>query len=107
MNRVVVSLLRRKTAIRDAEEWERRAALLLERLRPFLERQPGFLGIELLRGDGGSMEERTRWASPGDCQRYVRGGAAAMAATISDALLPTAPYPDGTWRRETHHAAEM
>jgi heme-degrading monooxygenase HmoA len=98
---MVESVLRRKTAIRDPEEWDRRAAGLLERLRPLLERQRGFAGIELSRGEGGALTEVTRWASPEDCARYVRGGAAATAATIADAFLPTAPYPDGAWLRET------
>ena len=98
---MIVSVLSRKTAIVDREEWEKRAERLLERLRPLLERQPGFAGIELLATDGGAMTETTRWQSMDDCQRYVRGGGAATAATISDAFLPTAPYPNGTWLRET------
>lgn len=98
---MVVSVLSRKTAIGDPEEWDKRAARLLERLTPFLERQAGFLGIDLSRGEGGALTEETRWQSPDDCRRYVREGAAAMAATMSDALLPTAPYPNGAWLRET------
>ncbi len=101
---MVISLLRRKSAIADAEEWRKRSARLLERLRPLLERQPGFAGIELLRGEDGRLAELTRWQSLEDCRRYVRGGAAATAATIADALLPTAPYPDGAWERETYEA---
>ncbi len=98
---MIVSVLSRKTAIADPDEWDQRAGRLLERLRPLLERQPGFAEVELLRGEGGRMEEITRWHSLGDCQRYVREGAAATAATMSDALLPTAPYPNGAWARET------
>ena len=97
---MVISILTRRTAIADAEEWDKRAARLMERLRPFLERQPGFDGIELSRGEGGALTETTRWASEEDCRRYVRGGGAAMAATISDGFLPTAPYPNGNWVRE-------
>ena len=98
---MIVSKLSRKTAITDAVEWEQRAARLLDQLRPYLERQSGFAGIDLSRDDEGRMTETTRWESPSDCRRYVRGGAAATAATMSDALLPTAPYPDGAWLRET------
>ena len=98
---MIVSVLSRKTAISDPAEWDTRAERLLERLRPFLARQPGFADIELSRGDGGEMTEATHWRSMADCQRYVREGAAATAATMSDAVLPTAPYPNGTWRRET------
>lgn len=98
---MVVSILMRRTAIADPEEWDKRAARLLERLRPFLERQPGFEGVDLVRDDAGALTETTRWASEDDCRRYVREGAAAMAATISDGFLPTAPYPNGNWLRET------
>ena len=98
---MIVSTLSRKTAIVDQEQREQRAARLLERLRPLLERQRGFAGIDLQRGDDGQLIEQTRWQSVEDCQRYIRGGGAATAATISDALLPTAPYPNGAWLRET------
>jgi len=97
---MIVSVLRRKTAIADAEEWDKRAARLLERVGPLLERQAGFAGIELRRGDRGELTEETRWQSMDDCRRYVREGGAASVATIADALLPTAPYPNGTWLRE-------
>ena len=98
---MIVSRLSRKTAISDADEWDKRAARLLERVRPFLERQPGFAGIEVRRGDGGALVEETRWRSMDDCRRYVREGAAATVATMADAILPTAPYPNGAWLRET------
>lgn len=101
---MIVSVLKRKTAIADRAEWDKRAERLLQRLRPYLERQPGFTGVELELGDGGDMTESTSWQSIEDCERYVRGGAAAMAATMSDALLPTAPYPNGNWVRETREA---
>jgi heme-degrading monooxygenase HmoA len=97
---VVISKLTRKTAIADAEEWTKRAERFLQRARPFLERQSGFAGIELARGDG-ALVETTRWQSMEDCRRYVRDGAAATVATMADAALPTAPYPNGTWSRET------
>ena len=98
---MVVSKLTRKTAIVDPEEWDRRAGRFLERVRPLLERQPGFVDIDLRRGDA-EMSEETRWRSMEDCRRYVRDGAAATVATIADALLPTAPYPNGAWLRETY-----
>jgi heme-degrading monooxygenase HmoA len=97
---MVVSRLTRKTAIADASEWDKRAARLLERVRPFLERQPGFVGIDVRR-EGPALVEETRWRSEDDCRRYVREGAAATVATMADAILPTAPYPNGAWLRET------
>jgi heme-degrading monooxygenase HmoA len=97
---MIVSRLTRKTAIADATEWDKRAARVLERVRPFLERQPGFAGIDVRR-EGGALIEETRWRSMDDCRRYVREGAAATVATMADAILPTAPYPNGAWLRET------
>jgi hypothetical protein len=97
---MIVSKLTRKTAIADASEWDKRAARLLERVRPFLERQPGFAGIDVRR-EGAALVEETRWRSMDDCRRYVREGGAATVATIADAILPTAPYPNGAWLRET------
>lgn len=100
---MVVSKLIRKTAIKDAEEFDKRAERYLSRVRPYLERQPGFEGVELVREDRG-LVETTRWATMDDCRRYVREGAAAMVATMADAALPTAPYPNGAWVRETEEA---
>ena len=101
---MVISVLIRKTAIRDPEEWRKRADSLVERLRPLLERQPGFVDVAVEAADDGSLRETTRWSSADDCRRYVREGGAAMVATIADALLPTAPYPNGAWVRETRDA---
>ncbi len=100
---MVISKLIRKTAISDADEWSKRAERYLQRVRPLLEQQLGFEGIDLERADNGLIET-TRWQSMEDCRRYVREGAAAMVATLADAALPTAPYPNGTWRRETTDA---
>jgi heme-degrading monooxygenase HmoA len=97
---MVISKLSRKTAITDPAEWDKRAERYLQRVQPILERQPGFDGVELVRSDSGLIET-TRWQSMDDCRRYVREGAAATVATMADAALPTAPYPNGTWVRET------
>jgi hypothetical protein len=100
---MVTSRLTRKTAIADPAEWDKRAERYLQRVRPFLERQTGFQGIELVR-DGAGLIETTRWQNMDDCRRYIREGAAAMVATMADAALPTAPYPNGAWQRETTEA---
>jgi hypothetical protein len=98
---VIESILRRKTTVTDPAEFDKRKQALTARLQPLFERQPGFGGHDLQRdGDGGAMVETTRWNSMDDCRAYLRNGGAAMAATILDAFLPTAPYPDGTWVRE-------
>lgn len=99
---MVISTLRRRTTVTKPEEWDARCGALLARLRPFLERQPGFVSHELRREDDrGGMAEVTCWRTPGDCRAYLRNGAAAMAATMLDASFPTAPYPNGNWLRET------
>lgn len=99
---MIVHVLYRKVAIRP-EEWERRSEALRERLAGVLCRQPGFLGWDLYRTpDGAAMTEVTRWDSPEHCRKYVREGGAALAATIMDAIIPTAPYPDGDWQRATY-----
>jgi heme-degrading monooxygenase HmoA len=96
-----VATLRRQTTITKPDEFEQRKAALLERLLPYLQKQPGFLSHELTRdGDSGAMVEVTRWTTEDDRRRYLRGGAAAMAATWLDGYLPTAPYPNGAWLRE-------
>jgi hypothetical protein len=99
---MIESTLRRTSTVRDAEEFEKRRAALAGQLLPHLQRQSGFVSHELRRdGDVGAMIETTTWQTAGDCRAYLRNGAAAMAATWLDAFLPTAPFPDGNWVRET------
>lgn len=99
---MVISTLRRRTTVTKPEDWSAREERLLARLRPHLERQPGFVSHELRReDDAGSMAEVTQWRTAADCRAYLRNGAAAMAATMLDAAFPTAPYPNGNWVRET------
>lgn len=103
---MIVSTLRRKTTVTDAGEFAKRQEALAARLKPLLERQPGFAGYEMHRdGVGGGMTEITRWQSADDCRAYLRNGAAAMAATFLDAFFPTAPFPDGNWVRENAEQA--
>jgi hypothetical protein len=100
---MVISTLRRTCTVTAQEDWDKRSAALLARLTPYLRKQPGFVAHELRRdGDRGAMTEATSWRTPGDCRAYLRGGAAAMAATWLDAFFPTAPFPDGNWIRETN-----
>ncbi|HEX5480670.1 MAG TPA: hypothetical protein VFY79_13205 [Dehalococcoidia bacterium] len=97
-----VAVLRRKTTVTKPDEWDKRLAALSPRLAALLARQPGFVSHELRRdGDDGSMVEETAFATAGDVRAYLRGGGAAMAATMLDAFFPTAPYPNGNWLRET------
>ena len=99
---MVISTLRRHTTITKPEEWSTREAALLARLRPHLERQPGFVSHELRReGESGGMVEVTCWQSTEHCRAYLRNGAAATAATMLDGFFPTAAFPNGNWLRET------
>ncbi len=96
------STLTRTTTITKPEDWDKRVTGLLARLEPYLQKQPGFVSHTLTKeGAGGAMTQTTTWATPDDCTNYIRGGAAAMAATWIDGFLPTAPYPNGNWVRET------
>ena len=53
----------------------------------------------------GRIAQVTVWQSEADCRRYIREGAAATVATIEDAAVPTAPYPNGNWVRHNFVAA--
>ena len=103
---MIVATLTRSSIVTQAEEFEKRRAALLARLLPYLHRQHGFVAHELRReGDSGGMVETTTWNADADCRAFLRGGAAAMAATWLDAFFPTAPYPNGNWLRTTAEVA--
>jgi heme-degrading monooxygenase HmoA len=99
---MITTTLTRTTTVRDAAEFEKRKAGLLQRLVPYLQKQAGFVSHELHRdGERGGMIETTVWETADDCRAYLRGGAAAMSATWLDGFFPTAPYPNGNWIRST------
>ena len=94
--------LKRKTTVTDPAQFEQRKEALAQRLLPYLQKQPGFVSHEMTPGDAPEdMVEVTTWESADACRAYLRGGGAAMAATMLDAFLPTAAYPNGNWVRET------
>jgi hypothetical protein len=105
---MVVSIVLRKTRIKDRGEWESRLNGVLPRLKAVMEGEAGFVSVSYAWGaDGqGEMLQTTTWKTLADCRRYVREGAAATVATIEDAALPTAPHPDGAWVRKTFEVAE-
>lgn len=105
---MIVSILLRKTRISDRAEWQKRLNGVMPRLIDILEASPGFVAVAYAwgaSGDGEIMQE-TRWQTIEDCRRYVREGAAADVATIEDAVIPTAPHPDGAWTRKTFEVVE-
>ena len=100
---MVISIVTRKTSVRDRGQWQSRLETALPAILDVLKAERGFAGVEYLWGaqDDGQMGQVTRWQTLEDCLRYVRGGAAATLALQEDRALPTAPYPDGAWHRRT------
>jgi len=106
---MVVSILTRKTRIAERSRWDSALRAILPSIRKIAEQQPGFVSLQYLWGlyQEGVIAQITTWTSEGDCRRYVREGAAATIATLEEAAVPTAPYPDGAWLRSTYEVAEL
>ncbi|MDO8614747.1 MAG: hypothetical protein Q7T33_03295 [Dehalococcoidia bacterium] len=104
---MVISILVRKTRVKDRAGWESALQAVLPKVRQVVEAEPGFVSLQYLWSpdEEGAMAQITTWQSLDDCRRYVRGGAAATAATIEDAAIPTAPHPDGAWVRKNFEVA--
>jgi hypothetical protein len=94
----VTSRLERNTQVTSSDEWEKRRARLESVVKPLLEKQPGFRGVEIEWSDG-RLVETTTWDSEDNCRSYIRNGGAATVATYADQVIPTAAYPNGTWVR--------
>jgi len=106
---MVVSILTRKTGVKDREQWWSRLEGALPKITKVLEGEPGFIAVQYLwgaQGDG-EMGQITRWETLADCLRYVREGGAATVALHEDRAIPTAPYPDGAWVRRTFEVVEV
>jgi hypothetical protein len=100
---MVVSILTRKTRVSDRAQAEALLASLMPRIIAVLKGEKGFVSVQYLWGadEEGQVGQITSWQTLADCQSYVRKGGAAMAATLEEAALPTAPHPDGAWVRKT------
>lgn len=100
---MVVSILTRKTRIRDRALWEAALGTVLPKITDLLGSERGFVSVQYAWGvdDDGEFAQITTWRSLDDCRGYVRGGGAATVATIEDAAVPTAPHPGGAWVRKT------
>lgn len=105
---MVISIVMRKTDLKDAGEWRSRLDKALPGIRSVLESESGFAGVQYLRGteDDGEMAQITTWQTLEDCRRYVRDGGAATVGAYEDRALPTASHPDGTWVRKTFEIVE-
>src|SRR5207244_1258549 len=104
---VILSILTRKTRLRDRGQWEARLESVLPKIREVLAAENGFVSLQYLWGadEAGQTAQITAWKSLEDCRRYVREGAAATIATIEDAAVPTAAHPEGAWVRMTYEVA--
>ena len=98
---MVLSILTRKTRITDRSQWQSAIEAVLPKLKAVLDAEAGFVSVEYLWSteEPGAFAQITTWQSLDDCQNYVRGGGAATVATLEDAAIPTAAFPDGVWVR--------
>ncbi|MEO8458537.1 MAG: antibiotic biosynthesis monooxygenase [Chloroflexota bacterium] len=101
---MVVSALTRQTRITERAVWEAALGTVAVKIREVLQGEPGFVSLEYAWGtdEPGRFLQLTTWESQEDCTNYVRGGGAALVATIEDAAVPTAAYPNGSWVRRTY-----
>ena len=100
---MVVSILTRKTRLKDRSQWEAALQKVLPRISELLQAEGGFVSVQYAWGveDDSEFAQTTAWDSLDDCLRYIRGGTAATVATVEDAAIPTAGHPDGAWVRKT------
>ncbi len=105
---MVISIVTRKTSVRDRAQWQSRLEGALPRITEVLKAEPGFAGLRYLWGTEGDglMGQITRWETLDDCLHYVREGAAATVAMHEDRAIPTASYPNGSWVRQTFEVVE-
>ncbi len=105
---MVISIVTRKTSVRDRAQWQSRLEGALPVITEVLKAERGFAGLRYLWGteDDGLMGQITRWETLEDCLRYVREGGAATVAMHEDRAIPTASYPDGSWLRQTFEVVE-
>ena len=105
---MVISIVTRKTALKERARWESRLSEALPQIREVLRQQRGFVSLQYLWGaeDDGETAQITTWETLEDCRRYVRDGGAATVAAYEERAAPTAPHPDGTWLRKTFEVVD-
>jgi heme-degrading monooxygenase HmoA len=106
---MVISILMRQTRITDRAVWEASLNTTLPKIREILQSHAGFVSVQYLWGadEPGKIAQITTWNSEDDCRKYIREGGAATIATIEDAALPTAAYPNGSWVRHNFWSADV
>jgi hypothetical protein len=104
---MVLSILTRKSRLKDRAQWESQLAKALPAIKQVLEAEFGFVSVEYLwsADEDGAFAQITTWRSLDDCWRYVRQGSAATVATLEEAAVPTALHPNGAWVRTTYESA--
>jgi heme-degrading monooxygenase HmoA len=105
---MVISILTRNTRLTDQAVWQAALGTVLSKINDILSSQPGFVSVQYAWNidDPGRFSQITTWDNEDACRHYVREGAAANVATIEEAAIPTAPYPNGRWVRETFATAD-
>lgn len=103
---MVISILTRKTRIKDRDLWEAALGKVLPKINGLLQGVAEFVSVQYAWGaeDNGEFAQITTWKTLDGCRAYVRGGGAATVATLEDAAVPTASHPDGAWVRKTFEA---
>lgn len=106
---MVISILTRNTRLSDRAVWEASLGTVLPKIREILESHDGFVSVQYLWGadEPGRIAQVTTWQSEDACRKYIREGGAATVATIEDAAVPTAGYPNGNWVRQNFAAADV
>ena len=104
---MVKSILTRKTAVKDRDQWQSRLDGVLPKIRAVLDAEPGFQSVEYIWGaqDDGEFAQITAWDTLDNCTSYVRNGGAATVGALEDRAIPTASQPDGAWVRKTYEEA--
>lgn len=99
----------RQTRITDRAVWEASLGTVLPKIREILQAHSGFVSVQYLWGadEPGKIAQITTWQNEEDCRKYIREGGAATVATIEDAAVPTAGYPNGNWIRHNFASADV
>lgn len=103
---MVISILTRKTRIKERAVWEAALGTVLPKITGILQGEPEFVSVQYAWSaeNDGEFAQITTWQTLDGCRAYVRGGGAATVATLEDAVVPTASHPDGAWVRKTFEA---
>jgi hypothetical protein len=105
---MIISILMRQTRLTERSVWEASLGTVMPKIEEVLGKSPGFVSVQYVWGvdEPGGIAQITTWQTEQDCRRYIREGNAATVATIEDAAVPTAAYPNGSWVRHNFATGE-